>query len=372
MSCKGSKLGVVSCASPLSVVTIAYPRLCSRHQRLLNNTSSTTFYQVRTGLHTGSAQDLATKYDIPDRYQFFSVQPISIITANGESSSYLQGKVRNETLGCNFTPYLLESTPPVMSVGIKCMDEGYDFVWRAGKEPYFQNPDGVRIQLTVRDYIILYRMSRQRSRKPCLASHVRDLSLMLEYVLKLLLHQTVHLLPPSLLPLRWPYLLKSQRAQVMRGVMMMRVGEKKKKPAGRLSPPASLTGRSSRQRMILTLVMMPWTITERGRGEALLKREAQSIAHLMTHIPKNEFCDVCCRAKMIKYLSRARGGSRQIKAESFGDHVTGDFLITAKGEEAGDEDEGIGLVLKDVFSGYTYVYPSAPSTPSNTLFLMKL
>ena len=66
------------------------------------------------------------------------------------------GKVRNETLGCNFTPYLLESTPPVMSVGIKCMDEGYDFVWRAGKEPYFQKPDGVRIKLTVRDYVPYY------------------------------------------------------------------------------------------------------------------------------------------------------------------------------------------------------------------------
>ena len=44
------------------------------------------------------------------------------------------------------------------------------------------------------------------------------------------------------------------------GGMMMGVGEKKEKPAGRLSRPAPLTGRSSRQRMVLTLVMMPWTI----------------------------------------------------------------------------------------------------------------
>ena len=63
----------------------------------------------------------------------------------------------------------------------------------------------------------------------------------------------------------------------------------------------------------------------------------------MIHIPKNEFCDVCRKAKMIKYPSRARGGSRQIEAESFGDHITGDFLIAAKGEEAGDEDEVLVL-----------------------------
>ena len=108
-------------------------------------------------------------------------------------------------------------------------------------------------------------------------------------------------------------------------------------------------------------------VAERGWGEALLTREAQSIAHLMTRIPKKEFCDVCRKAKMIKYPSRARGGSRQIKAESFGDHVTGDFLITAKGEEAGDEDEGIGLALKDVFSGFTYVYPSPRKDAESTI-----
>lgn len=65
------------------------------------------------------------------------------------------------------------------------------------------------------------------------------------------------------------------------------------------------------------------------------------------------------RKAKIKYPSRARGGSRQIKAKSFGGHVTGDFVITAKGEEAGDEEEGAGLVLKDIFTGLTEVYPSA-------------
>lgn len=36
----------------------------------------------------------------------------------------------------------VESTPPVMSVGMKCMDEGYDFVRRAGKDLYLQKLDG--------------------------------------------------------------------------------------------------------------------------------------------------------------------------------------------------------------------------------------
>ena len=91
---------------------------------------------------TGSAQDLLTRNDIPDEFQYRPDRPIAIITANGHSSSALQAKVYNDTLGCKFDPYLLESTPPVMSVGVRCVDQGYDFVWRSGKSPYFGKPEG--------------------------------------------------------------------------------------------------------------------------------------------------------------------------------------------------------------------------------------
>ena len=227
------------------------------HQQHLSSRLSTLSFQVRTGL-----QILEVLRTLQPNTTFRT--DINFSPTNQSPSSLLMERVRhtcmvrNETLGCNFTPYLLESTPPVMSVGVKCMDEGYDFVWRAGKEPYFQKPDGVRIKLTVRDYAP-YVPSKIKKFMPC-KSRVHVRSSTLGFVLKLLLHRKVRLLHPRLLPLRWPYLLKSQRAQMMRGAMMMGVGEKKEKPAGRLIRPAPLTGRSSRQRMILTLVMMPWTI----------------------------------------------------------------------------------------------------------------
>ena len=283
---------------------------------------------------TGSAQDLATKYDIPDRYQFFSNQPISIITANGESSSYLQGKVRNETLGCNFTPYLLESTPPVMSVGVKCMDEGYDFVWRAGKEPYFQKPDGVRIKLTVRDYAP-YVPSKIKKAMPCkLRSRpVIDAGIRAGA-------SSSSKCPPSTssstpTPLALP-------AEVAKGsddaVGDDDVSRGDKEEASRKAEPPSAADRkvepptddSNPSDDALDDQVPGPLVAERGRGEALLKREANSITHLMTHIPKNEFCDVCRKAKMIKYPSRARGGSRQIEAESFGDMLLGTSLSPPK------------------------------------------
>ena len=44
-------------------------------------------------------------------------------------------------LGQNIECYVLENTPPVCSVGRRCMDEDYDFHWYAGKPPYFITPE---------------------------------------------------------------------------------------------------------------------------------------------------------------------------------------------------------------------------------------
>ena len=52
----------------------------------------------------------------------------------------------------NTDPYLLPQTPSVLSVGLKCMNQGYDFIWYAKDKPFFVKPDGTRIYLKVRDY----------------------------------------------------------------------------------------------------------------------------------------------------------------------------------------------------------------------------
>ena len=57
---------------------------------------------------------------------------------------------------------------------------------------------------------------------------------------------------------------------------------------------------------------------KRSLGENELKEEAKSIRHMLNHIPKNPFCDICTRAKMFKPPSRAVGGSTKVKAEKFG------------------------------------------------------
>ena len=48
-----------------------------------------------------------------------------------------------------FTPYILDETPAVLSVGVRCMEQGYSFVWPADSKPYFIRPDHKVIELNV-------------------------------------------------------------------------------------------------------------------------------------------------------------------------------------------------------------------------------
>ena len=92
---------------------------------------------------------------------------------------------------------------------------------------------------------------------------------------------------------------------------------------------------------------------------------------MLTHTPKSPYCDICQRAKMFKLPSRTVGGSTKVEAEKFGDHITADFIITRDEEEVGIDDERSALVLKDVATGFMYVYPNARRTTNAAILAMK-
>ena len=101
---------------------------------------------------TGSAQDLLTDHHVPDHYGYYSDNPIRLITANGESSSMKQGKVKVPELNATVSPYQVHSSPPVLSVGLRCVEDGFNFVWRGSKneKPTLISPDGKVIELELK------------------------------------------------------------------------------------------------------------------------------------------------------------------------------------------------------------------------------
>ena len=117
---------------------------------------------------------------------------------------------------------------------------------------------------------------------------------------------------------------------------------------------------------------------KRSMGEKALKEEAKSIQHMLTHIPKNPYCDICQHAKMFNPPWRTVGASTKVDAEKFGDRITADFRITRGEEEEKEEEEEVGiddkrsaLVVKDVATGFMYVYPNARRTTNAAVLAMK-
>ena len=100
-------------------------------------------------------------------------------------------------------------------------------------------------------------------------------------------------------------------------------------------------------------------VSKHSKGVEALREEAKSRHHLMTHQPKNPYCDVCQRAKMYKPPSYATGGFNTVEAKEFGDHVTADHIVIYRDKDVVLEDSRLALVIKDVATHFTYAYPSA-------------
>ncbi len=78
-----------------------------------------------------------------------------------------------DELNEDIEPFVMASTPAVLSIGRRCMDFGYEFRWPAGKLPYFITPSGVKVTLIVDDYIPYLRTGLARRTNSALAA-MRD------------------------------------------------------------------------------------------------------------------------------------------------------------------------------------------------------
>ncbi|CAE7292249.1 unnamed protein product, partial [Symbiodinium sp. CCMP2456] len=96
-----------------------------------------------------------------------------------------------------------------------------------------------------------------------------------------------------------------------------------------------------------------------AKGIEALKKEATSLHHLMTHVPKNPYCSVCNQAKMYKTPGYKTEGLRSVEASSFGDHITADHVVIYRDNDSVVEEARLALVIKDVATNFMYAYPSA-------------
>ena len=105
---------------------------------------------------TGCGHDLISRADAKaSKAKVLDAEnPITFSTANGEAPAGLVAAMSvAEFLDEEVNPYVLDDTPAVLSVGLRCMQKGYSFIWPAGEKPYYVLPDGQVVELEVIDDI---------------------------------------------------------------------------------------------------------------------------------------------------------------------------------------------------------------------------
>jgi hypothetical protein len=83
-------------------------------------------------------------------------QPINLCTANGPAKADKVANLNIPELDAKSQFYTLDDTPTVLSVGKKCLEEGFAFHWPPGEAPYFIKPDGSRLDCRLRGRVPVF------------------------------------------------------------------------------------------------------------------------------------------------------------------------------------------------------------------------
>ena len=106
-------------------------------------------------IDTGCGHDLVSRKEIAAVKDMVRKAQHTIIlhTANGKVVARDAIDMFVKELGQNVEPYVLDTTPAVLSVGLRCMEMGFTFIWPPGKNPYFVTPSKQIIQLEVKNNV---------------------------------------------------------------------------------------------------------------------------------------------------------------------------------------------------------------------------
>ena len=194
----------------------------------------------------------------------------------------------------NIEPLLLGSTPPVLTIGRRCMDHGYSFVWPNAKKPYFICPDGKRFTFEVDNYT--------------------------------------------------PWLVEREGGIAFPSVAGSHLAAAEQAPAVENALPGGDNPSDAVEAVEEAVIAVEPSIPKPSK-EQRLRAEAVSLDHLLTHTPKNPYCISCMRGKMQQAHTsdRSKQLNRDPEPTAFGENVTADhfFARDEYGGRAGPDEAGL-------------------------------
>ena len=209
---------------------------------------------------TGSSIDAVNKSAISknskQHISWYSV-PEPYLTAAGEIEVKGELHIQSEALG-DIRAKLLDTDNNIVSVGQRCMDIGCDFHWPPFTPPIITRPDGRKFHCTVRHYVPYV---RDDGGTLCSLSATGG--------------QASSSSSSNHAPACDESQLQSAKNEPVVGEATSLVPEQKEQPQPTTSLPK-----------------------DKNDDVPLLKIEATSLYHMMTHTPKSPYCQACQRAKM--------------------------------------------------------------------------
>ena len=351
-------------------------------------------------MDSGSGHDLISstrinRMDLPT----YDDKVVNFHTANGVTCSTKRSDIKFEAFNEPAQAHILEDTPSVISMGKRCVDLGYSFIWPSGKTPYMIDSDGNVIEMVVKDYIPY--VSVDQEKKKMKSSHVNKIL------------NAIH-----------------DECSTSEGESLMIIDgesgdelEDLSDNVGRSGSESPKKAKRKKKRKVIKDVEMPEIAVGSDAGDAeemscyvddyaefdddgyepsmapddiaaehdieveeapeeevreddddvidvdeedggvrlskrgTLKNEARSKTHLLTHRYKNPYCESCVRAKM-KHRKTFRGAFQR-KLTKFGDLVTFDYVDNRRIAEQDYGDDRTIFVIRDRYTGIIQAYPSA-------------
>ena len=367
-------------------------------------------------MDSGSGHDLISSTRV-DRMDIDTYQSdrVNFHTANGITSTTTMVELDFDTFNDPARAHVLEDTPSVLSLGKRCMEQGYTFVWPSGREPYMINSEGDKIKMEVHD-LIPYVYLGAKDYRPTSDYEA-------ELVMKVLgLNGNNHASRTIYLDGESGDEMSESDDEVGTYVdgptKSLRKTKRKKRSERKTTPvaageelgddddyeqsireedpeddevhvdevPGADEDKEDDDDRVPAADGVPEVDqsdedeigVEHGPPEeeddeddidvddpdggvrlskrGTLKHEARTLEHLLTHRYKNPYCNSCVRAKM-KHHKTYRGAFRR-KLTKFGDLITFDFMDTRKTTKLGYDTVKEILVIRDRYTGIIQSYPS--------------
>ena len=304
----------------------------------------------RLMLDSGCGIDLIGMHDLTgeERKLISAYQELLLRTANGKTSTKGLARLKIDGLTELVEAYVLENTPSLLSLGKRCMEHGYRFSWDPYQIPRFFDPSGREITVELINNIP-YLLPTETQ---IVAANTGR-------------HKFYSAFPAPIVVREKVVAAGSDGEDDLR-VMFPSLAEDNvdgrdvvERPSSSRAPTAGAKSKAKASAKARPSVP--------PREERDLRAEAKSLKHLMTHLPKNPYCDACQRAKMVNVKSFRHEGIDGYEFTKFGEHITLDTVVLHGLTNRGINGETDAIVFYDFGTGWLDAVPVKSRTNAETL-----